>query len=204
MPWRCTRSQRYQEAINAFHERHMCTLRLWPKPVWASMEKDSTLHLTMNGPSEFHTTGSLLDCTVIEDAHKFNVPTFQSADALTKRQVIRPFFKEIPRVRWMRLESFLNQIVVAVVINGPYLRFCTRSHISTSRERKVNEYLLNNSHYRRNTCSLPLPGKTRSTMMHLSTDSLASAVYFSHLPHNSLRPAVDVRFGLVLFAKIPE
>ncbi|KAJ3748311.1 hypothetical protein DFH05DRAFT_550605 [Lentinula detonsa] len=162
--------------------------------------KNSTLHLTMNGPSEFYTTGPSLDCTVIKDAHKFNVPTFQSADALTKRQVIRPFSKEIPRVTWMRLIRLSSQSSSMVLINGSVLA----SHISTSRERQVNEYLLNNSRYCRNTCSLPLSVKTRSTMMHLSTDSLASAVYFSHLPHNLLRPAVDVRFGLVLFAKIPE
>ncbi|KAJ4471413.1 proline iminopeptidase [Lentinula aciculospora] len=105
-----TDSPEYQKAMNAYYERFVCTLKPWPDPIVHSLselEKDPTVYMTMNGPSEFYTTGSLLDWTVIEDAHKINVPTLITNGRLDEAQdeVVVPFFREIPRVKWVRFEK---------------------------------------------------------------------------------------------------
>jgi len=75
----------------------------------AQIASDPTVYLTItrNGPSEFHVTGLLANWTIIEDAHKINVPTLITNGQYDEAQdeVIAPFFKEIPRVKWIRFEK---------------------------------------------------------------------------------------------------
>ncbi|KAJ3715368.1 Alpha/Beta hydrolase protein [Lentinula raphanica] len=105
-----TESEEYQKAMVAYYDRFMCTLKPWPEAVvhaLAELEKDPTVYLTMNGPSEFYITGSLLNWSVAEDAHKINVPTLLTNGRFDEAQdeVIMPFFKEIARVKWIRFEN---------------------------------------------------------------------------------------------------
>jgi L-proline amide hydrolase len=52
----------YASACQVFYRRHLCRLDPWPWEVSRSFELmavDPTVYQTMNGPSEFHVTGSL-------------------------------------------------------------------------------------------------------------------------------------------------
>ncbi|KAJ3929512.1 MAG: Alpha/Beta hydrolase protein [Lentinula lateritia] len=105
-----TESEEYQRAMKAYYKRFLCTV--WPLPdsilhSLGELEKDPTVYMTMNGPSEFHTTGSLKNWTVVEDAHKINVPTLLTNGRLDEAQdeVVVPFFEAIPRVKWVKFAN---------------------------------------------------------------------------------------------------
>ncbi|KAF7337587.1 Proline iminopeptidase [Mycena sanguinolenta] len=98
-------SAEYQVAIGVFHSRYLCKVDPLPKPVaegFEWMQKDPTVFLTMNGPNEFDTTGSLKEWTMIPDAHKINVPTLLTNGRYDEAQdpTVAPFFHEIPHVKW--------------------------------------------------------------------------------------------------------
>ncbi|KAL1944211.1 hypothetical protein VTO73DRAFT_3396 [Trametes versicolor] len=100
-----TDSQEYKDAVGVFYKRHLCRLDPWPIELLQSfewMEKDHTVYMTMNGPSEFHVIGSLKTWTIEEAAHKINVPTLLlngAYDEATDSTVL-PLFKAIPKVKW--------------------------------------------------------------------------------------------------------
>ncbi|KAJ7756042.1 Alpha/Beta hydrolase protein [Mycena maculata] len=101
-----TDSEEYQAAVGVFYSRHLCTIKPMPGPVlegFGWIQKDPTVYLTMNGPSEFHITGPLKDWSMIKDAHKINVPTLVLNGRYDQAQdpVVAPFFSEIPRVKWV-------------------------------------------------------------------------------------------------------
>ncbi|KAJ6522347.1 proline iminopeptidase [Mycena vulgaris] len=88
----------YQAAVKVFYARHLCKGPM-PEPVAEALgwiETDSTVYLTMNGPSEFYITGPLKEWSMISDAHKIDVPTRRGAGF-----VVEPFFREIPHVKWV-------------------------------------------------------------------------------------------------------
>ncbi|KAJ8481737.1 hypothetical protein ONZ51_g5825 [Trametes cubensis] len=98
-------SQEYKDAVQVFYKRHLCRLDPWPAEVIESfdyMERDTTVYLTMNGPSEFHVIGSLKNWSIIDEAHKINVPTFLLNGAYDEAadSSVMPFFKLIPKVKW--------------------------------------------------------------------------------------------------------
>ncbi|KAI0660914.1 prolyl aminopeptidase-2 [Cubamyces menziesii] len=98
-------SQEYKDAVQVFYKRHLCRLDPWPAEVIESfdyMERDTTVYLTMNGPSEFHVIGSLKNWSIIDEAHKINVPTFLLNGAYDEAadSSVMPFFKFIPKVKW--------------------------------------------------------------------------------------------------------
>ncbi|KAJ6605830.1 Alpha/Beta hydrolase protein [Mycena sp. CBHHK59/15] len=100
-----TDSPEYQTAVGEFYARHLCRLSPMPEPVaegFGWIQKDPTVYLTMNGPSEFHVTGPLKDWTMVKDAHKINVPTLLVNGRYDEAQdpVVAPFFREIPHVKW--------------------------------------------------------------------------------------------------------
>ncbi|KAI0335534.1 prolyl aminopeptidase-2 [Cubamyces sp. BRFM 1775] len=98
-------SQEYKDAVQVFYKRHLCRLDPWPAELVESfdyMEKDMTVYLTMNGPSEFHVIGSLKNWSIIDEAHKINVPTLLLNGAYDEAadSSVMPFFKLIPKVKW--------------------------------------------------------------------------------------------------------
>jgi L-proline amide hydrolase len=61
-----------------FYERHVCRRKPWPDPVRRSIDQlmaNPEVYLTMNGPSEFHVTGTLRDWSVLERLGEIRVPT---------------------------------------------------------------------------------------------------------------------------------
>jgi len=103
-----TESQEYKDAIDVFYAKHLCRIQPMPKDVAESfkkMDEDKTVYMTMNGPSEFHTTGSLRSWSVIPELHRIQVPTFVingRYDGASDKAVM-PFFKLIPHVKWYTL-----------------------------------------------------------------------------------------------------
>ncbi|KAF8900262.1 proline-specific peptidase [Gymnopilus junonius] len=105
-----TDSEEYKKAMGYFYSRFLCTLNPIPPAILAGfawIEKDPTVYLTMNGPSEFYITGPLRDWTVIPDAHKISVPTLLTNGKMDEAtdSVVLPFFKEIPKVRWVNFSE---------------------------------------------------------------------------------------------------
>jgi L-proline amide hydrolase len=73
-----TDSPEYQDAMLVFYERHVCRRTPWPEPVRRSVEQlmaNPEVYLTMNGPSEFHVTGTLQSWSVAERLNEISIPT---------------------------------------------------------------------------------------------------------------------------------
>ncbi|KAJ7257039.1 proline-specific peptidase, partial [Mycena rebaudengoi] len=101
-----TESEEYQAGVAEFYSRHLCTIKPMPEPVaegFGWIQKDPTVYLTMNGPSEFHITGPLKDWSMTEGAHKINVPTLLLNGRYDEAQdsVVAPFFRDISKVKWV-------------------------------------------------------------------------------------------------------
>jgi L-proline amide hydrolase len=100
-----TDSSEYAAAMEVFYDRHVC--RVLPRPdelarTFAAIADDPTVYYTMNGPSEFHVIGTLKEWSVVDTAHRIQVPTllisgrFDEATPAT----VQPFADAIPDVRW--------------------------------------------------------------------------------------------------------
>ncbi|MGI8578272.1 MAG: proline iminopeptidase-family hydrolase [Nocardioidaceae bacterium] len=100
----------YQSATDVFNAHFVC--RVVPNPpevvaTYAAIEADPTVYHTMNGPNEFHVTGSLRDWSIVERANRVNVPTllingrYDEATTAT----MQPFSDHIEGARWEVFEE---------------------------------------------------------------------------------------------------
>ncbi|KAH7909085.1 Alpha/Beta hydrolase protein [Hygrophoropsis aurantiaca] len=100
----------YRDATQVFYDRHLCRIQPMPKPLADSfewMDKDPTVYLTMNGPTEFHIIGSLKAWSVIDDLHKIQVSTLLLNGRYDEAQdkVVLPFFQRIPSAKWVQFSE---------------------------------------------------------------------------------------------------
>ncbi|MDQ6908468.1 MAG: proline iminopeptidase-family hydrolase [Chloroflexota bacterium] len=68
----------YEDAMMVFYQRHVCRLAEWPEYVDRSFEKLSEnpeVYYTMNGPSEFHVTGTLKTWDITARLGEIRAPT---------------------------------------------------------------------------------------------------------------------------------
>lgn len=68
----------YEEAMMVFYQRHVCRLAEWPECLTRSFSKLSAnpeVYYTMNGPSEFHVTGTLKTWDITGRLGEIHVPT---------------------------------------------------------------------------------------------------------------------------------
>jgi L-proline amide hydrolase len=65
----------YVGACRVFYERHLCRVVPFPDYVQRSLDQLSEVYFTMNGPSEFHVTGTLREWSVVDRLHEIRVPT---------------------------------------------------------------------------------------------------------------------------------
>jgi L-proline amide hydrolase len=100
-----TDSPEYHQAMQVYYDRHVC--RVVPNPPevvasFAAIDDDPTVYHTMNGPSEFHTVGSLKGWSVIDRLPRITVPTLLISGRHDEAApvAVRPFFEQIPDVRW--------------------------------------------------------------------------------------------------------
>jgi proline-specific peptidase len=73
-----TDSPEYEEACMVFYKRHVCHAGEWPECVLRSfdfIERHGLVYRTMNGPSEFHVTGTLKNWSVVDRLGEIRVPT---------------------------------------------------------------------------------------------------------------------------------
>ncbi|MFE3783613.1 proline iminopeptidase-family hydrolase, partial [Amycolatopsis sp. NPDC059090] len=105
-----TDSDEYLEAMMVFYDRHVCRVKPWPRDFVASMleiQNDPTVYGTMNGPSEFHVTGTLKEWTVEDRLADIAVPALVLGgrhDEATP-EVMRPYAESIPNARWEIFEN---------------------------------------------------------------------------------------------------
>ncbi|TCO54258.1 proline iminopeptidase-family hydrolase [Actinocrispum wychmicini] len=100
-----TDSEEYRAAMRVFYERHVCRVVPWPdefERTLAAIDEDPTVYSAMNGPSEFHVTGSLRDWSIIDRLGAIDVPTliisgeFDEATPAT----VQPYQDNIADSRW--------------------------------------------------------------------------------------------------------
>jgi L-proline amide hydrolase len=105
-----TASEEYQKAARAFYARHVCRLDPWPpevKRTFDAMDRDPTVYLAMNGPTEFHVIGTLRDWTIVDRLDRINVPTLVLSGRYDEATplVVAPFAERIPRAKWVMFEE---------------------------------------------------------------------------------------------------
>ncbi len=100
----------YAEAMAVFYRRHVC--RVVPNPpevqtTFDAIDADPTVYHTMNGPSEFHVIGSLLDWSVIDRLDRISVPTLLLSGLYDEARpaAVRPYAEKIGDVRWHVLDE---------------------------------------------------------------------------------------------------
>jgi L-proline amide hydrolase len=105
-----TDSQEYFAAMRGFYDRHVCRIVPWPRDYLASFMEiynNPTVYATMNGPAEFHVTGTLRDWSVVDCLADIAVPTLLISgghDEATPASV-RPYQERIPDVVWEIFEE---------------------------------------------------------------------------------------------------
>jgi proline-specific peptidase len=73
-----TQDPEYEQACEVFYRRHVCRTDEWPDCVRRSfrfLAEHGLVYRTMNGPSEFHVTGTLRDWSVVDRLGEIRVPT---------------------------------------------------------------------------------------------------------------------------------
>ena len=68
----------YAEAAMVFNRRHVCRVDPWPDCVLRSFEfiaRHGVVYKTMNGPSEFHVTGTMREWSIVDRLGEIDVPT---------------------------------------------------------------------------------------------------------------------------------
>jgi L-proline amide hydrolase len=105
-----TDTEEYFQAMRVFYDRHVCRVVPWPRDYLASFmetSNDPTVYSVMNGPSEFHVTGTLRDWSIVDCLGDIEVPTllvsgrYDEATPVT----VQPYFDRIRNVRWEVFEE---------------------------------------------------------------------------------------------------
>lgn len=99
----------YQAATRVFYDRHVCRVP-WPPEVarsFAAIDADPTVYHTMNGPTEFHTIGTLKDWSVIDRLHRIEAPTLLISGRYDEATpaTVQPYADRIGNVRWEMFEQ---------------------------------------------------------------------------------------------------
>ena len=95
----------YRAAEAEFYARHVCRIVPNPPEVERTNEalaEDSTVYGHMNGPNEFHVTGTMKDWTIVDRLHLVEAPTLVvngRHDEATDGCVL-PYVDNIPGARW--------------------------------------------------------------------------------------------------------
>lgn len=105
-----TSSPEYREASHVFYARHVCRLDPWPPEVtrtFDAMDRDPTVYLAMNGPTEFHVIGSLRDWTIVDRLHRVEAPTLVISGRYDEATplVVSPYAERIPGAEWVVFEQ---------------------------------------------------------------------------------------------------
>lgn len=99
----------YQAATEVFYQKHVCRVVPNPPEVQRTLEQldaEPGVYHAMNGPTEFHVSGSLRDWSIVDRLPSITAPTLvlngrfdEAAD-----ECVRPYQQWIPDARWERFE----------------------------------------------------------------------------------------------------
>lgn len=124
-------SAEYQEGVNLFMKKHVCTLDPWPQELLQSFqvyEDNKTVYRSMYvgfqlpvgvvtadgydylcrfGRSEFTIDGNLKDWDIVDILHKIPYPTLliSAPEDEAQEVAVLPFFLEIPKIKWVELQN---------------------------------------------------------------------------------------------------
>jgi len=98
-------SPKYKEAMSTYYKQFCCRLQPWPEALeasFAAFDQDSSVYLTMWGPSEFQITGNLREWNIVKELHKITAPTLllNGRYDVVQDICVAPFFHAIPKVKW--------------------------------------------------------------------------------------------------------
>ncbi|KIL00763.1 hypothetical protein PAXRUDRAFT_29585 [Paxillus rubicundulus Ve08.2h10] len=98
-----TTHEEYLHATHTFYENLLCRVKPMSQALKAALDwvdKDPMV----DGPKEFHITGSLKIWSIIDDLHKVSVPTLPLNGRYDEAQdkSVEPYFRNIPRVEWIQ------------------------------------------------------------------------------------------------------
>ena len=105
-----TDSEEYLGAMRVFYDRHVCRINPWPRDYLASFMEtvdNPTVYSVMNGPSEFHVTGTLREWSVEDCLPTIAVQTLVISGRYDEATpaTLAPFCDLIPDVRWEVFEE---------------------------------------------------------------------------------------------------
>jgi L-proline amide hydrolase len=105
-----TNSREYFEAMLVFYERHVCRIVPWPREHLASFMEiinNPAVYYAMNGPSEFHVTGTLKDWSVVDCLADIAVPALVVSGRHDEATpvTVQPYYDRIPDVHWEIFEE---------------------------------------------------------------------------------------------------
>jgi proline-specific peptidase len=120
-----TGSPEYQTAMLEFYNRHVCRVVPNPDYVRRSFEKLAAhpeVYYTMNGPSEFHVTGTLKNWDIIAQLPKINVPTLVTSGRFDEATplIARTVHEGIRGSEWIMFENSSHMAHVEEA--EPYMR----------------------------------------------------------------------------------
>jgi L-proline amide hydrolase len=103
-------SPEYLAASEVFYARHVCRVQPMPPEVQATFDllaEDPTVYRAMNGPTEFHVTGSLRHWSIVDRLSDINVPTLVISGRYDEAtpEVVAPYVDNIPDSRWVLFEE---------------------------------------------------------------------------------------------------
>ena len=98
----------YVAATRVFYDRHVCRVP-WPPEVarsFAAIDADPTVYHTMNGPTEFHTIGTLKNWSVIDRLHLVQAPTLLVSGRYDEATpaTVQPYADRIAGAKWEMFE----------------------------------------------------------------------------------------------------
>jgi proline-specific peptidase len=103
-----TDSREYLDACDVFYDRHVCRVRPYPDYVQRSFDQmPNEVYMIMNGPSEFHSIGTLKDWDVTPRLGEIDVPTLVVSgqhDEATPL-IARTVQQGIPGAEWVLFEN---------------------------------------------------------------------------------------------------
>jgi L-proline amide hydrolase len=100
----------YESAVMEFYRRHVCRTDPWPDCVQRSFTKlanNPEVYRTMNGPSEFHVTGSLKSWNIIDRLGEITVPTLIISGRYDEATpaIAETVHRGIPNSKWVLFEN---------------------------------------------------------------------------------------------------
>ena len=99
----------YRAAERAFYDQYLCRIP-WPDCLVRSQDQqdaDPTVYFTMNGPSEFHVTGTLKNWDITDRLVEIDVPTLLVSgrhDEATPL-IVEQIHRRIPQADWIIFEE---------------------------------------------------------------------------------------------------